>query len=373
VDGHDDIVTIKLRGTDGETQWQRLIGDAYDARGWAIGLGPDQNPMVTGIISNGNSTADFLTFKLSSADGSTIWSRRIPGALDNVSEKVGWLAVCDNGDAVMCNRVWSSTTGYDVILQRYAAGDGATIWERRYGSAGTIADEPRCMARDAAGNLLVAGARRSDFMALKFSGVDGSLIWSVDYNGPAASYDAANCIAEGPGGVVVVGGFTSSPTYSWNVTTIGLDPTSGSRLWAEHYDGGGNGQSGEAKLLAPSPQGDVYVCGYFYGLDTDSDMMTLRYQVGPPADVADAIASGAQIEITPNPASSPAHIVVSLNRPGAVRIAVYDVTGRREAVMQDDMLSAGRHRFAWDGAPGVHLVRIDTPEGSVARKLIRTR
>ena len=290
-----------------------------------------------------------------------------------MSEKVGWLAVCDNGDAVMCNRVWSSSTGYDVILQRYAAADGATVWERRYGSTGTVGDEPRGMARDAAGDLLVAGARRSDFMALKFSRVDGSLLWSVDYNGPAASYDAANCVAEGPGGEVVVSGFTSSPTYSWNVTTIGLDPSSGSRLWASHYDGGGSGQSGEAKLLVPSAQGDLYVCGYFYGLDTDSDMMALRYQVGPPAGAEEAPGRPHRLEITPNPTSSTARIQVSVCRPGPVRIAVYDVSGRREAVLQDGTLAAGRYDFAWDGAPGFHLVRVDTPEGSVTRKIVRTR
>lgn len=348
------------------------MGGPYDDRGWAIGIGPDGDPIVTGIMSNNDGTGQFITFKLRSADGSTAWSRPIAGALDNVTEKVGWLAICDNGDAVMCNRVWSSSTGYDVILQRYAAVDGATVWERRYGSSGNTGDEPRCMVRDAAGDILVAGGRHSDFMILKFSRVDGSLIWSSDYNGPAASYDAANCIAEGPGGTVVVTGFTSSPTWSWNVSTIGLDPTSGSRQWAVHFDGGGNGQSGEGKLLASNAQGDVYVCGYFYGLSTDSDMMSLRYATGIAASV-DTQTSAIPLTVTPNPSSTPMAISFEVVDTGPVRVIVFDPSGRREAIVHEGVLATGRHRFVWDGPAGAHLVRVETPLGASTRKLIKLR
>jgi hypothetical protein len=373
VDGSDDIVTIKLRASDGEPQWQRLIGGGYDDRGWAIGIGPDGNPMVTGILSNGDGTAQFITFKLRGSDGSTVWSRPIPGALDNVTEKIGWLVVCDDGDAIMGNRTWSSTTGYDVILQRYAAADGATVWERQYGSAGTVGDEPRCMVRDRAGDLLVAGARRSDFMALKFSRVDGSLLWSTDYNGPAGSYDAANCVIEGPGGTVVVSGFTSSPIYSWNVSTIGLDPVDGDRMWAAHHDGGGNGQSGEGKILAVGPLDDIYVCGYFYGLTTDSDMMSLRYTLGPPAGVVEDGMS-VPVSIYPNPSTSATWISLDLDSTEPVRVVLYDPAGRRGKILHEGVLDPGRYRFSWDdgaAAPGVYLVRIETPRASVVRKLIR--
>ena len=368
--GSDEIVTIKLRASDGEPLWQRLIGGPYEDRGWAIGIGGDGNPMVTGIMSNGDGTAQFITFKLSEADGSTIWSRPIPGALDNVTEKVGWLAVCDNGDAVMCNRVWSTATGYDVILQRYAASDGATVWERRYGSAGNVGDEPRCMVRDAAGDLLVAGGRQSDFMALKFRGSDGSLLWSTGFNGPAGSYDAANCVVEGPGGAVVVAGFTSSPTYSWNVSTVGLEPSDGAPLWAVHYDGGGAGQSGEGRLVAADPLGDIYVCGYFYGIDTDSDMMTLRYSTDASSGVTERSGVG-PISIYPNPSPSTTWITLDIDRAEPVRIVLYDASGRREATLHDGILSPGLHRFPWDGDAGVHLVRVDTSRGSLSRKLVR--
>jgi hypothetical protein len=370
--GSDEIVTIKLRASDGAPQWQRWIGGPSDDRGWAIGIGGDGNPIVTGIMSNGDGTAQFITFKLSEADGSTLWSRPIPGALDNLAEKTGWLAVCDNGDAVMCNRVWSAATGYDVILQRYAAAAGATVWERRYGSAGSVGDEPRSMVRDAAGDLLVAGGRQSDFMALKFHGNDGSLLWSVSFNGPTGSYDAANCVTEGPDGTVVVAGFTSSPTYSWNVSTVGLDPDDGALLWAVHYDGGGAGQSGEGRIVTADRHGDVYVCGYFYGLDTDSDMMTLRYSTDASSGVTEWRAAG-PVSIHPNPSTSTAWITLDVDRGEPVRIALYDPAGRREAILHDGILGPGLHRFPWDGSAGIHLVRVDTPRGSVTRKLARIR
>ena len=209
-------------------------------------------------------------------------------------------------------------------------------------------------------------------MALKFSRDDGSLLWSADYDGPAASYDAANCVTEGPDGAVVVGGFTSTPSYSWTVSSIGLDPATGSGLWEAHYDAG-NSQSGEAKLLAAGSLGDLYVCGYFYGMDTDSDMMTLRYPVEPPASVIDRSLAEA-ITIFPNPSTERAWISIDLDRAEPVRIALFDAAGRREAILHDGVMGPGRQSLRWeDGAasPGIHFLRIETPRRVWARSLVR--
>jgi hypothetical protein len=94
---------------------------------------------------------------------------------------------------------------------------------------------------------------------------------------------------------------------------------------------------------------------------------------GPPADAA--------LDLSPNPAVAGTLVRFALPATGRVRLGVYDVAGRLERELANDILAAGPHALAWDGADargravrsGVHLVRLETPAGVLVRKLVRTR
>ncbi|MEM8600424.1 MAG: lamin tail domain-containing protein [Bacteroidota bacterium] len=66
-------------------------------------------------------------------------------------------------------------------------------------------------------------------------------------------------------------------------------------------------------------------------------------------------------EVYPNPFASTATVHLSLDAAQAVRAEVYDVLGRRVAVLADDVHTAGAHTFVLDGqrwASGLYLVRV---------------
>lgn len=73
----------------------------------------------------------------------------------------------------------------------------------------------------------------------------------------------------------------------------------------------------------------------------------------------------------PNPFALSTSFSFVLERPGPVRVAVYDVRGRRVVTLLDETRPEGRHEAAWDGrtdagerAPsGVYFVRLETAEG----------
>ncbi len=381
----DDILVMKLAATDGSILWSDLYGgadDQYD-RGWAIAVGPDGNPVVTGITGNTDGTANYLTRKFDNQDGSEIWVRSFPGAVNNVEQRAGWLAVCDNGDIVMANRTWTTTTSYDVVLHRYAASDGATVWTQQYNSSGTAADDPRSMVRDSAGDLLVVGVRVGDFMVLKFRQGDGSLAWSSGYNGPPGWYDTANCVAEGLDGEIIVSGFSTGATTDWDVATVGFAPSDGVQSWVERFDSG-DGLSDEGGYLAVSPAGDLYVGGYGYDLASGSDLLCLRYSLGIPSAVADMVAPALFITADPNPFST--SVSFSIVSPGGVpaRISIYDALGRRVAVLDGGTSNAARdgvRRLAWDGrdaqgfsaAPGAYFVHAQRGTEAGTCTIIRIR
>ncbi len=78
----------------------------------------------------------------------------------------------------------------------------------------------------------------------------------------------------------------------------------------------------------------------------------------------------------PNPVTMAATISYNLPHDGGVSLIVYDLSGRRVAILLDSDLTAGRHEVSWDasGVPsGVYLVFLDTDSGRAHRRLVVTR
>lgn len=96
-------------------------------------------------------------------------------------------------------------------------------------------------------------------------------------------------------------------------------------------------------------------------------------------------ANAADLEVRlvgPNPFHGRTEVEFDLPRPGAARVDVFDVSGRRvTTLLRGERLAAGTHRVAWDGrdadaqrvAPGVYFVRMRANEGSVSRKVTLVR
>ena len=78
----------------------------------------------------------------------------------------------------------------------------------------------------------------------------------------------------------------------------------------------------------------------------------------------------------PNPVTGArAALSFDLAQPGRVRLEVFDVTGRRVAVLLDEERPAGRHAAGWDGTEegrtlgnGVYFARLVAPDGSAMRQ-----
>ncbi|MFH2056442.1 MAG: M4 family metallopeptidase [bacterium] len=80
----------------------------------------------------------------------------------------------------------------------------------------------------------------------------------------------------------------------------------------------------------------------------------------------------------PNPFNASTVISYTLPRSAAVKLAVYDILGRKVATLVDEEQRAGTHRIMWDGvdaqqspvASGVYLYRLQTPESVRTRKMV---
>ncbi|HYE96012.1 MAG TPA: T9SS type A sorting domain-containing protein [Rubricoccaceae bacterium] len=87
------------------------------------------------------------------------------------------------------------------------------------------------------------------------------------------------------------------------------------------------------------------------------DLSTLPSTAGP-----EAMPEAFQVTASPNPARGAVQVRFSLDTPGRVRAAVYDLAGRRVAVLADETRGAGVHALRWDAArvaAGTYLIRVE--------------
>jgi flagellar hook assembly protein FlgD len=88
-----------------------------------------------------------------------------------------------------------------------------------------------------------------------------------------------------------------------------------------------------------------------------------------------------QLGLRPNPSRGTTTIEYSLSSPGAARITVLDVQGRRIARFDEPTSSAGANWVHWNGRdeagrpapPGAYVVRLEVTGKSVTRRMALVR
>ena len=97
------------------------------------------------------------------------------------------------------------------------------------------------------------------------------------YNGPGDGIDDAWDVAASPDGsrVYVTGSSLGADTDD-DAATIAYDAATGAKVWATRYDGPAHLSEG-ANAIAVDTAGTVYVAGYTFVSQAESDMLALAY------------------------------------------------------------------------------------------------
>jgi PKD repeat protein len=211
------------------------------------------------------------------------WATSIGGVnfdfiADAVSDGQGGLYVTGytNSPNFPTTLAGSAGLGYDVFVARYDS-LGAVLWSTRYGGGGD--DFGNAIARDGAGNLLIAGklgsngsfvtdsinrGNNGDILVLKLNG-SGGFIGAKRYGGSSA--DEAVGISTGANNQIVVVGNSSSSDIA--TTSATYNGTSGDAFilrlrsnlathWAFRYGGNSFDKANDVVIDA---NGNIYVAG----------------------------------------------------------------------------------------------------------------
>lgn len=251
-----DIYTAKLSAADGSLLWERIYAGPFFDYAKGLALDPSGNAIVIG--SSGTSTGKYepYTAKYAAATGALLWERRLTNAVridfggtdlggnliaagktgtqffgnylskfdaatgsllwerssTNISEANGF-KVAPSGNIYMTaltrTNIPTDIPPYfpnslnSIVVQEYS-GDGALLWETKYGTTTNIQSFVSTIALDSSENVIVTGGtRKSDgkphesFIS-KFSGVNGALLWELkrpEYVPSSVALNAQGAIA----------------------------------------------------------------------------------------------------------------------------------------------------------------------------------
>ncbi len=275
-----DYYTAKYAAATGSLMWAtRYNGPAndYDSASAAAVDGAG-NVIVTGASANGVNN-DICTVKYAATTGSLLWERRYNGT-GNGSDGASAVAVDAVGNVIITGSSQGAGANVDYYTAKYAAADGALLWEKRYNGPANGTDVPIALGLDGGGNVLVTGQSRSassntDYYTAKYAAADGELLWESRYNGPANANDYANALAVDGEGNVLVTGYSNNSGSNPDYATVKYAAANGQQMWVRRYNGPAIYDYGYG--VAVDGVGDVFVTGYSYGSSTDSDYYTAKY------------------------------------------------------------------------------------------------
>ena len=234
--GGTDIRVIKYSAA-GTLVWQQAFAAG---EGYALVVDAANNVLLAGYSTG--ATTDFRVLKLSGANGSTLWQRSYDGGRNDAAQAI---ALDDQGNAYVTGHSQNAAGRTTFKTIKYAAADGATLWERTYD--GGVNDYAYQIAIDGDGHAVVVGTSfsgtQANWKVIAYGVADGSVRYEYTHAGAAGlDDDAVTVAALGP--AVVVGGISMDAASTASVRVARLEdpaasltsPAPGARLAGSSQD-----------------------------------------------------------------------------------------------------------------------------------------
>lgn len=162
-------------------------------------------------------------------------------------------------------------------------GPGSQLWAARYTGPGHVGVAYSVVVSPGGGRVFVTGQSAGtnggvDYATVAYSAATGARLWVARYNGPTNTWNAASSVVVSPGGgSVFVTGVSEATSSGLDYATVAYNAATGARLWAERYNGPGNGDDGATSVAVSPGGGTVYVTGYSQGTTSGLDYATVAY------------------------------------------------------------------------------------------------
>jgi len=419
-----DVFLVKY-SPDGAHIWSKRFGGSGFERAGGLAVDDIGRSVITGGFTGttdfgGGSVSavgieDVFVAKYSPA-GNYVWSLQF----GNSSSQAGLGVAVDAsynvivtgefyGSVDFGGGILTSSGNTDIFVAKYTI-SGNHVWSKRYGfNSVSLNNDPqsgKAIAVDASDNIIVTG----DFIgsvnfgggAMAAVGVDNDVFvaqldpngvhqWSTSFGGPAGDHvyslavDASNDVTLTGSFQETVnfgGGPIASNNNSEDIFLVKYD-VNGNHIWSGGF--GDVYDVDHGRGVAFDPAGDLLVTGRFRGtLDLghwpnltsastgNTDVLLAKFTSDPTAVRPGGYASGLSVAY-PNPFNPATRVDYTVTRRARVRLAVYDVSGRRVAVLVDRVRTPGTYTAEWEAAgaaSGVYFIRLESDAHRITRKAV---
>jgi len=240
--------------------WRTTRGGVPALRAAAMGVRPNGESIVAASGRNASGYAQIVTTR-QRASGSDMWVATHTAATG--FESAIALAVDAAGGAAVAGTAYD--TSYDMLVLRYDAA-GAEQWVRRYDGGSLAQDDPRAIAFDTNGNVIVTGGSAGDWATVKWS-PNGTQLWAVlEEGGTAQDTGTPRAVAvDGAGNAYVTG------ESQGDLLVVAYDPN-GNVLWRDRYAGPNGLRDVGTALALDGASGSLFVAG-----ESEGAYVVLRY------------------------------------------------------------------------------------------------
>ena len=375
--GKEDVYIVKVN-TGGDTVWTRTYGGPEPDEARALCATSDGHVVVAGRTeSYGAGESDCYVLKIDAA-GDTVWTGVFGGTESDWGQ-----GVCELGDGTygVSGTSGSNSGNMDIYALKLAA-DGSLSWENYYGDTGPVDPDWGMGAHAIADTeMVVAGYRAIEgfdpgeacFLRV---GLDGGSLGYRRYKDPY--YEYGNSICPIPESGYLICGATRNDSTMTNDLFLVKKVDDIGFVWADTL---GGPQADWGSWIAPCAPGFYIITGHTasYGSGGfDGWLLYMREpSAGSPAEPT-RVGKVLMPAPAPNPFSSLTSIRLEIPAVMPVALAVYDVSGRRVAVLEDGCRDSGVLTRTWDGrdengrqvSPGIYIARASVGEHSMTRKIV---
>ncbi|MEO0074890.1 MAG: SBBP repeat-containing protein [candidate division WOR-3 bacterium] len=272
-----DCLTIKYN-TNGVRQWLARYNGPNNSWDYGLSIKVDNqgNVYVVGDSDGVLTYTDFIIIKYNSL-GNQQWVRRYNGNANNQDFSYD-LQLDFSNNVIVAGSSIGVNSESDFIMIKYN-NNGIQQWTLRFDGEGNSNDEVTCLAIDQDNNLYVAGTTSSsgqgnDFMIVKYTNL-GELQWSRRYNSTFNKDDNVSGLALDNQGNVYVAGESYTINSSYDIVIVKYN-SDGILQWTQQYNGPRNGEDWVSAVMTDN-SGNIYLCGGSEGIGTDYDFVTIKY------------------------------------------------------------------------------------------------
>jgi hypothetical protein len=375
-EGREDVYLLKL-DAGGDTSWARTYGGSGLDEARAVCFTSDGYILVAGQTESfGSGLSDAYLLKIDSY-GDTVWTRAIGGGDSDWAEDVFEMADGCYGLSGTTGSFNNSRDAYAVKLDRL----GNVLWQSNYGDVFDYRTRGFALADT---GMVAAGWRtdqvNSDPCQAAFLRINptGGRQTYRKYSHPYIEYGCSIC-ETADNGFLICGAAKDVSTHKNDLFLVKRVQGTG-WVWDQTVGGGGSDWGCSVAEVEP---GYYIIAGYTESSGSgsfDGWLLKMR-EVDAAVPSARGRSSVFMVAPSPNPFRPMAALNFTLACTMQIELAVYDVSGRRIAVLAEGLAGPGEHAVIWYGkddrgaevSPGVYVARLAAGDSVVSRKVVRLR